>query len=236
MIEELGKRKTKSLSYLLIDITTLEVNTMVVEQVTGNQFIPWEVYRDVYPISKQYLESRGVYPALRDRYLSLRKQLEIEYCLLLVEHDPTAIKDCPILTDRTVNLDLVETKLPNPFNTGDRPTENSKIQSIFKQQNFLNSLEKIGQLKLTLDLQNQALKKNQTLAVNDIIYAQTVIKLNGEIINRFHHQLFEHEHKDLILKIHQEEIVAGSAQWHKLLETALSSTFAQPTLSTGDFP
>lgn len=216
----------KCLSDVLIDITALEVNTMVVEQITGTKFIPWQVYRDVYPISRQYLQNRGVHQSLRDRYLSLRKQLEIEYCLLLSEEDPTAIQDTRILTDPTVTLDEIHTKLPNPLNPAASPQEIRKIHNLLEDGRFLRSLRKIGELKAALDNRNKALQKSEAAqsedpeedVTTDIIYAQTIVQLDGDIINRFHKQLLEHEHKELILQIHQEGVTAGDKQWRGLLE------------------
>ena len=216
----------KSLSNVLTDITALEVNTMVVEQITGNKFIPWQVYRDVYPISREYLETLGVHHSLRSRYLSLRKQLEIEYCLLLTEDNPTAIQNCRILTEPNATLDEIQTQLPNPLNLGDNPGEVKKINHLLDDGRFLRSLRKIGELKAALDNRNKALNKSEAAAsenaqedvTTDLIYAQTIIQLDGDIINRFHKQLLEHEHKDIILTIHKEGVSEGDRQWRGILE------------------
>jgi len=216
----------QSLSDVLVDITALEVNTMVVDQITGHKFIPWQVYRDVYPISQQYLEHKGIHPCLRDRYLSLRKQLEIEYCLILVESDPTFMQDCRILRDPTVNLDEIQSLLPNPLNLSTSPAEVRKINHLLEDGRFLRSLRKIAELKAALDRRNAALNNCQETnpqefeeaLSTDLIYAQTVIQLDGDIINRFHKRLLEHDHKEIILQIHQEGVISGEKQWRGILD------------------
>ena len=238
-IEKNLKDFMKSLSDVLLDITALEVNTMVVEQITGNKFIPWQVYRDVYPISRQYLERKGVDESLRDRYLSLRKQLEIEYCLLLTEENPSAIRDTRILTDPSVTLDQIETQLPNPLNPSATPTEIRAIQDLLNDGRFLRTLRKIAELKAALDNRNKALSQNRSEGleyldedlVSDLIYAQTVIQLDGDIINRFNKRLFDSKYQDVILQIHQEGVITGDKQWRGLLEfivNMVQSMLARP--------
>ncbi len=53
--QQILKDFARSLSEVLIDITALEVNTMVVERITGDKFMPWEIYRDVYRIDESWL-------------------------------------------------------------------------------------------------------------------------------------------------------------------------------------
>jgi len=51
----------------------------------------------------------------------------------------------------------------------------------------------------------------------DMIYAQTIIQLDGDIINRYSEEILDHPQKDLILKIHKESVEAGERQWRGLL-------------------
>ena len=67
---------------LLGETTALEVNTMVVEHITGEKFIAWETYRELYMISRKDLQNQGVHESLRDRYLELRTNIEREYASL----------------------------------------------------------------------------------------------------------------------------------------------------------
>lgn len=229
----------QSLGDVLLDITALEVNTMVVEQITGDKFISWEAYRDIYAISQEYLEQQEIHESLRPRYLELRKNLELEYTLLLTDptsafYDPKVVESArqanQILTDPTLEMHDIQTRLPDPL----RPTNSEEILKAHKVLNdsgFLRSLRKLSELKAALDNRNKALWKKQdeqpdyleSDALNksvktDIIYAQTVIQLDGDVINRYSQAIFDHPHRDLILQIHKEGVTAGEKQWRGLLE------------------
>ena len=229
----------QSLGEVLIDITALEVNTMVVEQITGEKFIAWEAYRDIYPISPDYLEQQGIYESLRDRYLELRKTLELEYALLLSDsstefYDPTVLdgsgEENAILTDPTVEWHHIQTRLPNPI-TPTHPEEILRAQRILRNCRFLRCLRKVSELKAALDSRNQALHRKQAplpgyvkpeilhkAVTTDMIYAQTVIQLDGDVINRYSQEIFDHPHRDVLLQIHHEGVMAGEKQWRGLVE------------------
>lgn len=226
---------TKSLSNFLIDMTTLEVNTVVVDHISATKFIAWEVYRDIYPISRAYLQQQSIDESLRDRYLNLRQKLEIEYALLMVDHnseffDPKIAANIPeylpILTQPEADFERFTSRLPNPIN----PLSNDELfvaQRLLTQSQFLRTLRKLGEIKAILDRQNISLLRKQeqppTKTINNLqpfnvdqIYAQTVIQLNGDVIHRYSQDLLQHPYKDLIVKIHQEGVVAGEKQWRGL--------------------
>ncbi|NEP60410.1 MAG: hypothetical protein F6K31_25985 [Symploca sp. SIO2G7] len=229
----------ESLEQVLIDITALEVNTMVVEQISGDKFIPWEAYRDIYPISPTYLEQQGIHESLRDRYIELRKNLELEYTLLL--SDPTSEfyeqavlnsatqQDNQILTDPTVELEQMQSRLPDPYsiNTSQKALD---LKQILKNGRFLRSLRKMSELKGALDNRNKALHKIQDeqshlpseviqkAVKTDMIYAQTVIQLDGDLINRYSEEILAHPHRDMILQIHRDGVLSGQKQWREMLE------------------
>ena len=244
----------QSLGEVLIDITALEVNTMVVERITGEKFIPWEAYRDIYSISQDYLERQGIYESLRDRYIELRKNLELEYTLLLSDptsefYDSTVLNSAGqaghILTAPTVQLNEIETRLPNPLGVNSSE-EILKAQRLLHNSRFLRSLRKLSELKAALDNRNKALLKKQHElpgsvqpdAVNkavttDIIYAQTVMQLDGEVINRYSQEILDHPHRDVILHIHREGVTAGEKQWKGLLEFIIGLVQATLQQSSG---
>lgn len=229
----------QSLGDVLLDITALEVNTMVVERISGDKFIPWKTYRDIYPISYRYLSELGINETLRDRYIDLRRSLELEYTLLLTNpnsdfYDPSVLADVKddfqILTDPNVEMHEIKTRLPDPVSPTN-PQQILQVQKLLDDGGFLRSLRKMGELKAALDNRNASLQKQEdelpstvkqeaiaNLVKTDIIYAQTVIQLDGDVINRYSKEIFDHPHKDLILQIHSEGVSTGERQWRGLLE------------------
>lgn len=249
----------QSMGEVLIDVTALEINTMVVEQITGDKFIAWEAYRDMYPISEEYLVQLGIHELLRDRYLELRKSLELEYTLLLTDpnsefYNPQVLQavreDVRILTDPAVKLHEIRTRLPDPIYPT-HPDQILQVQRLLDESRFLRSLRKISELKGALDCRNRALLKKQgELPANatseavhkavstDMIYAQTVIQLDGDVINRYSQEIFDHPHREMILQIHRESVMAGEKQWRGLLEFVINLVQAslQRTLGRDGFP
>jgi hypothetical protein len=231
----------RSLGGVLADVTALEVNTMVVEHISGNKFAPWEVYRDIYPISRVYLEQQGYHPKLHKAYLDLRSQLELQYSLLLTDptstfFDPSVIENIretsPILTDPTIDSMDLPTRLPDPINPTDAE-EVMRVRRLLENGNFLCHLRKISELKAALDNRNRRLIRQAVALMNngqieenaatfdqvfnDIIYAQTVIQLDGDIVNRYAEELFSHPYKDMILEVHRDSLAASEKQWRGLV-------------------
>ncbi|HBL10702.1 MAG TPA: hypothetical protein DD379_04725 [Cyanobacteria bacterium UBA11162] len=219
----------QSLGEVLIDITALEVNTMVVEHISGDKFIAWETYRDIYPISPGYLEQQGIHESLRDRYLDLRRNLEREYRSLLSDpnsefYDPSFLETA---TDDQ-SIALRETRLPNPLkpNSSD---EILKAQKVLHNCRFLRCLRKMCELKAVLDSRNTTLWRQQLqqpnssdtiqkTVIHDTIYAQTIVQLDGDVINRYAQEILTHPHRDVILDIHREGVSASENQWRGLLD------------------
>jgi hypothetical protein len=218
-----------SLSDTLIDISAIEVNTMVVDHISANKFIPWEAYRDIYLISSSYLHDIGIHPNLHNQYHSLRKKLELEYCVLLLtqqnQPDSKLEEYARFLNDPQAEVTEENTILPNP-SYDDSPDSFNKIQNLLAQGRFLRCLRKLYELKSALDNQNLAIAKSQSPdteffeweVTTDVIYAQSVIQLDGDIINRYDRKLLENKHKNAILEIHKQGVIAGEKQWHGLLQ------------------
>jgi hypothetical protein len=221
-LENRVKHLVNSLGDVLGDITALEVNTMIVHEITGSRFIPWQVYREIYPISQTYLRDQKIDHTLGDRYLELRRHLEIEYSLL-VTNPKSEFYDSimgeqieeyfPILTNPNANLETIETRLPDP----NSPDAINKIQKLLRNSSFLRILRKLSETKASLDNQNKLLTSQSNSPKTDIVYAQTVVQLDGNILNRYAQDLLDHPHRDAILKIHHYSVEAGEKQWQGLL-------------------
>lgn len=230
----------ESLSDLLLDITALEVNTMIVDRITADKFIAWEAYRDLYAIDRAYLEQHQIHESLRDRYLELRRTLELNYALSLANpnsslYDPAkvALPDHNrVLSDPTLEINEHNTQLPSPLKRTSAE-DLLEVQQLLTDARFLRGLRKLRELKVALDHRNSILLRmdaaypgNSPAVIakavkTDIIYAQTIIQLDGEIINRYSEVVVDHPHKELILKIHHENVAASERQWRGLLGFAI---------------
>lgn len=183
-----------SLGDVLLDITALEVNTMVVSQITGNKFNPEAAYRELYEIpadldDKFFFMKYGIPEVLHERYVALRRKLELHYKSSVDGFSSPK-----------------EGYLPNP------DTEPKRLENLFNNSQFLRALRKLKELKAALDSDNPQSSKI------DLIFAQTIIQLDGDIINRYHEKLLEHPKKEAIITIHHQGVTSGEKQWHGLLD------------------
>ena len=133
-----------SINSLLEDIPALEVSTTIVEEITPEVFIPWEIYQAIYQISPAYLQSIAINPNLCDRYLDLRRRLELQYALLLVNPDsklynsrlkPEIQTDLPTLANSSTNWDNLPNRLPSPESASDR--DQKTLHKLLQEPQFL---------------------------------------------------------------------------------------------------
>jgi hypothetical protein len=176
------ERFTKGLEDVFNDITALEVNTMVVSNITGRKFNPLESYRQIYELQNDKMESLK----------SLYTQLESAY--------QTAFKT---------------TEIPPPYS--EIFTDPQKREEILDNSEFLLSLRKLIELKALLS----GIDANDPNNFYDLIYAQTVIQIDGDVIHRFHKSLInkniEQAQQEFLIKIHQEAVKEGENNWRELL-------------------
>jgi hypothetical protein len=245
-----------SVSGLVNDITALEVNTMVVAQITGIKFNPWEAYQEIYSISdKDYFQQKQIPERgsegenLHERYRKLFIELEREYFYLLIAPDLGLLKkryhqekiiryqqrlkylkenQGTIVESDPKYVELARPILPNPAPVSDGDSQDNyntwqenikEIQQLLENDRFLRNLRKLSELKAALN--SNSIESPKV----DIIYAQTVMQLDGDIISRYHKKLFEEEEdvRNLIIKIHTEGVVAGEKQWRGVLDFIITT-------------
>ncbi|NEU81707.1 hypothetical protein [Nostoc sp. UIC 10630] len=233
-----------SVQTLVSDITALEVNTMVVDRINASKFNAWEAYQEIYSIhDPDYFEAKGIpeegsqAQELHKRYRSLFNQIEREYFYLLLEegsdfYNPQdervkryrqrleyAKKHQPNLVEADQeNVKLAQPILPAPTPILDDKDGNNQedwietfkeIQRLLNNDKFVRTLRKMYELKAALDGGN--VKSTKT----DIIFAQTVMQLDGDIITRYHKELFtlSEDAKNLIINTHNQGVISGEKQW-----------------------
>ena len=215
---------------LLENIAAVEISTVIVEEITDEVFIPWEVYHRIYYLKRSLLEDAAIDQSLCDRYLQLRRQLELTYCLLLIDpssplYNRTLVRevkrDLPILNQH-LDWESIPTRLPEPI-PSDRHQTMSKLNKLLQDSQFVDVLQQLSKLKSALDRRNRILRSSgQQNNIVDTTYAQTCLQLNGKIINRYSQAILGRSDRNLLLQIHQQSTTTGEQQWRGLVNFMLS--------------
>ncbi len=215
-----------SVDSILDNVTTLKVDTIIVEEITEESYLPWEIYQDIYDISRTNLEEAEISGELCDHYLNLRRQLELKYALRAINpncafYNPSEkdsiIKNLPILkssTDR--NWEKLPSLLPSPF-VSEKTKEDQLLSKVLTDKPLLRLLHQLGRNKANLDRNNTTPITNR-----DITYAQTVIHLDSQITNSYAQEILHHPDKETILLLHQQGVEYAQKQWYKLLKFAIN--------------
>ena len=217
---------------LLENITAIEISTVIVEEIVDEMFIPWEVYQAIYYISRPNLEKSQVDLSLRDRYLQLRRQLELGYALLLIDPNSQLYnraleseikRDLLILAQKHGDWETISTRLPEPI-PSNREQTMSAVYKLLSDRDFLNILRQLDKINTVLERRDRILRQNPSTQtdITDTIYAQTSIQLDGKIVNRYSQAILERSDLHLLLQLHQQSTAAGEEQWRGLVEFALT--------------
>lgn len=231
----------QSLSWLLGELAVVEINTAIVDEIDNEPFIPWLAYRDIYLISPAYLQKENIHPSLYQPYLYLRRQLELQYTLLLADpnsqfYDPAIEQrideEIRIFSDPNENWEEMPlTKLPKPIDLKDAP-DTLLLSQLLRSRRFLIGLRYLEAQKKDLARRDRTLEKlrsqggqninhKQQASLTNQVYAQTVMQLDGKVTNRYSQTLLTHPQKKLLLDLHRKSIKAGEAQWRKLIQFLL---------------
>lgn len=216
---------------LLENITAVEISTVIVEEIVDEIFIPWEAYQAIYYLCRDYLEQSAINASLSDRYLQLRRQLELAYCLLLVDpssqlYNRTLVKeikgDLPILSQKNPEWETIPSRLPEPIPSTRQQTM-SEVNQLLSDRQFVNILQQLNKRKIALDRRDRSLRNSShPHNINDSTYAQTSLQLDGKIINRYSQAILGRSDRDLLLHLHEQSTTAGEQQWHGLVKFMLS--------------
>ncbi len=216
---------------LLENITAVEISTVIVEEIVDEIFIPWEVYQAIYYLSRCDLEKSAIDKSLRSSYLQLRRQLELAYCLLLLDADSQlynrtqALKikqDLLVLSQKNADWETIPTRLPAPIPSSRHQTMSS-VNKLFKDRQFINVLQQLNKRKVALDRRDRILRSSSRQDnITDATYAQTSLQLNGKIVNRYSQAILSRGDRDLLLQLHEQSTTSGEQQWRGLVQFVLS--------------
>ena len=216
---------------LLDSITAVEISTVIVEEIVDEMFIPWEVYQGIYYLSRSFLEHSAIDLSLDDRYLQLRRQLELAYCLQIIDPKSTLYnrtlvseikRDLPILSQNNSEWETIPTRLPEPI-PHSRQQNMSRVNKLLRDRTFVNVLQQLGKRKAALDRRDRILRNSLgSDNIADTTYAQTSLQLDGKIVNRYAQTILERSDRDLLLQLHEQSTTAGEQQWRGLIKFMLS--------------
>ena len=216
---------------LLDSITAVEISTVIVEEIVDEMFIPWEVYQGIYYLSRSYLERSAIDLSLDDRYLQLRRQLELAYCLQVIDPKSTLYnrtlvseikRDLPVLSQNNSEWETIPTRLPEPI-PHSRQQSMSRVNKLLRDRTFVNILQQLSKRKAALDRRDRILHNSSgSDNIADTTYAQTSLQLDGKIVNRYAQTILERSDRDLLLQLHEQSTTAGEQQWRGLIKFMLS--------------
>ena len=219
------------MNHNLLEITAIEISTVIVAEIVDEMFIPWEVYQDLYYLSRFDLERSPIHHSLHDRYLQLRRQLELAYCLSLVDsnsqlYNRTLVKeierDLPVLSQKNDDWEAIATRLPEPIPHSRHQTM-SGVNQLLKDSQFINILQQLNKHKAALDRRDRILRNSSRQNdITDSTYAQTSLQLDGKIVNRYSQAILERSDRDLLLQLHEQSTTSGEQQWRGLIQFMVS--------------
>lgn len=218
-------------SNLLENLTTVEVSTVIVREIVDEIFIPWEVYQAIYFLSRSYIEQSTIDLSLGDRYLQLRRQLELSYCLLVIDPSSTLYnrtlvseikRDLPVLSQNNREWETIPTRLPEPI-PHSRKQNMSAVNKLLRDRSFARVLHQLNKSKSALDRRDRVLHRSCSANnIIDITYAQTSLQLDGKIVNRYAEAILERSDRNSLLQLHEQSTRAGEQQWRGLVKFVLS--------------
>ncbi|BAZ45738.1 hypothetical protein NIES4102_27640 [Chondrocystis sp. NIES-4102] len=216
---------------LLNNITAVEISTVIVDEIVDEIFIPWQTYQAIYYLCREYINKSTIHPSLKDHYLQLRRQLELAYCLLLVDPNSKLYnrasvnkvrRDLAILSQNNSDWEVINTRLPEPY-SDKRSRQLSQVNQLLKDRCFVNILQQLNKRKISLDRRDRSLHNScDPQNIIDSTYAQTSLQLDGKIINRYCQAILYRSDREQLLQLHEQSISAGEQQWHGLVKFMLS--------------
>jgi hypothetical protein len=117
--------------------------------------------------------------------------------------------------------------LPKPF-------QDARLDALLKNKNFVLRLRKLNELRSLL----KKPRASETDNIYDNIYAQTIIQLDGDVINYFHKRLFEETHTDdraFLMTIHRDAVTSGQQNWQNLLHLIFDMMSQIPKIFSSSF-
>ena len=132
----------------------------------------------------------------------------------LISVDPTETLD---EADRLKIAEQAEVRErdPGPLPSLDQAAE----EGLFENGAFLRELRSLRELFYLIGGEDATDSKN----VHDLIFAQTIIEMDGDVMNRFHEQLLASQDREFLLSTHREAVTTGQENWQHLVTMIINT-------------
>jgi hypothetical protein len=104
---------------------------------------------------------------------------------------------------------------PGPLPSLDQAAE----EGLFDNGAFLRELRSLRELFYLIGGEDATDSKN----VHDLIFAQTIIEMDGDVMNRFHEQLLASPDREFLLSTHREAVSTGQENWQHLVTMIINT-------------
>lgn len=100
------------------------------------------------------------------------------------------------------------------------PKQIAEVRTLLKDKHFLRSLRKLAEIQTSQGSEDM----NPYATNRDIIYAQTILYIDGDMINRFHADLLHPENeaiRQFIVDAHNQSVTTGTKHWQGMINFML---------------
>ena len=102
----------------------------------------------------------------------------------------------------------------------DLPTlEQAMSDGLLEDSSFLRELRSLRELYYLVG----GKEASNSTTIYDLISAQTIIQMDGDVMNRFHKALLQESEKDFLIKTHQTALSTGRENWNSLVKLIIES-------------
>lgn len=188
-----------------------------IEEKSDAQFKRREIIEDIESLIRKYILLKE---RLRLAFESCvrRKEFNASYdgtsSSGKLEHAPVAPGSELVVGTRPIGIESVKTVAPSLPNLA----EALKI-GLLENSAFLRELRSLRELYYLVGGEDASDTRNFI----DVIAAQTVIHMDGDVMNRFHKSLLHDSERDFLIQAHQQALSAGQENWKSLVRLIIES-------------
>lgn len=138
---------------------------------------------------------------------------------------PVPLQDIPSLKGAETVDDAERNEEAEMAEIGERdpgplpPLQQAVDEGLLDNGAFLRDLRSLRELFYLIGGEDATDQKT----VNDLIFAQTIIEMDGDVMNRFHEQLLASQDREFLLSTHREAVSTGQENWQHLVTAIINA-------------